>query len=255
MLQKFAPLVKRQLEYWQRQIDQYGPDHPRHRPAKTERYRQLVADFTDLLRHLNQIEGTNLSVETSRPARLSPEISKPRTAAPPPPDPAPVLSSSPSDEFADLPAELLEQLSEGAKAQIDPVIKVINDRGGTATLDQILIDLYRATGEVHKRTMVQNKLFRLSKRDMCWSVPGKKGVYTTQKPEVLAEKPNQEQVTKSESPPAATDGPSKKDTGVAGSPGGPVKASAVGSTPTTSTALHRKLMETSAASVYPFLKK
>jgi hypothetical protein len=185
MLQKFAPLVKRQLEYWQRQIDQYGPGHPRYRQAKTERYRQLVADFTELLRFLNEAEGTDLQVE----ARFSPEISqpskggsppryRPRTPAPEPVTAAPIVAAFP-DEFSDLPPELLEQLSEGAKAQVDPVIKVINDRGGTATLDQILVDLYRATKEIPKRTMVQNKLFRLSKRELCWSVPGKKGVYTT----------------------------------------------------------------------------
>jgi hypothetical protein len=151
---------------------------------------------------------------------------------------------------------LLAELSEGAKVQVDPIIKAINDRGGTATLDQILIDLYRATGEVHKRTLVQNKMFRLSKREMCWPTPGRKGIYTTQKPaDTVAEPPHTEQATKSESPPAATDGPSKNSMGVAGSPGGPVKASAVGSTPTTSTALHRKLMSETAASVYPFLKK
>jgi hypothetical protein len=262
MLQKFAPLVKRQLEYWQRQIDQYGPDHPRYRPAKTERYRHLVDNFTELLDFLNQTEGTDLRVETARPIRPSPEASKhgrarqQSTPAPiPAPAPAPALAPAPApqrlpDELSGLPPELLEQLSEGAKAQIDPIIKTINDRGGTSTLDQILIDLYRATGEVPKRTIIQNKIFRLSKREMCWSLPGKKGVYTTQKPDGASDEPvHQEQPKKDESPPAATDGPSKKDMGVAGLPGGPIKASEVGPTPTTSTVLHhRKLMSETSPS-------
>lgn len=258
MLQKFAPTVKRQLEYWQRQIDQYGPDHPRHRPAKTERYRQLVEVFTDLLDYLNRLEGTDLRVESSRPARLSPENSKAQIGTSPPPPPtsaAPVPINSVPDEFADLPPELLAELSEGAKAQIDPVIKVINDRGGTATLDEILIDLYRATKEVHKRTIIQNKLFRLSKRELCWSVPGKKGVYSTTKPEGYRElvPPRQSKPdTKNESSDAATSEPSSKNVGVAGLPGGPKKTSEVGPTPTASTVLHRDrlLSETAAINLF-----
>lgn len=251
MLQKFAPLVKRQVEYWQRQIDQYGPDHPRHRPAKAERYRLLVEGFTELLDYLNKVEGTELRVETARPARTL-EKSKWAAPLPLPIDPAPAPTAAP-DELAGLPPELLAELSEGAKSQVDPVIKAINDRGGTATLDQILIDVYRATGEVHKRTILQNKLFRFSKRDMCWSVPGKKGLYTTQRPEVPSAEPSpKDRPEKDESPPAATDGPSKKDMGVAGLPGGPKKTSEVGPTPTASTVLHRNrlLSETAAVSLF-----
>ena len=257
MVQKFAPLVKRQVEYWQRQIDQYAPDNPRYRASKAERYKHLVTEFTYLLNHLNKAEGTDLRVESGRraPAPIR-ETVLPKPA--PAPEQAPEAAASPPDEFSDLPPELLDQLSEGAKAQVDPIIKVINDRGGTATLDQILVDLYRATKEVHKRTIVQNKMFRLSKREMCWSVPGKKGVYTTQKPDESADQPiSAEPAAKSEGPPAATDGPSNKnDTGVAGSPGGPIKASAVGSTPTTSTPIARKLMSgTSTAAYYPHHKR
>jgi hypothetical protein len=258
MLQKFAPLVKRQLEYWQRQIDQYGPDHPRYRASKVDRYRQLVASFTELFQYLNQLEGTDLRIESARPERLSPETSRPTRAPTPRPIDVPPQANNPppADEFSDLPPELLAELSEGAKAQVDPIIKAINDRGGTATLDQILIDLYRATGEVHKRTLVQNKLFRLSKREMCWPTPGRKGIYTTQKPADAVSTEtghNEQQVAKSESPPAATDGPSKKDTGVAGLPGSPSKASEVGPTPTTSTALHHKLLSgTAGGSIFPW---
>jgi len=258
MLQKSAPLVKRQLEYWQRRVVQYGPDHPRHRPAKTERYRQLVAEFTELLQFLNKLEGTDLRIETKRPARLSPEIQKPRIIsslpAPLPIDEPPAPSVA-RDEFADLPPELLEQLSEGAKAQVDPIIKIINDRGGTATLDEILIDLYRATKEVNKRTIIQNKVFRLSKREMCWSVPGKKGVYTTQKSEGIANESVAEknQSEKVESPPAATGGLSNKDSGAAGLPGGSSKVSAVGPTPTASTVIHRQLLSgTAGVSLFPW---
>lgn len=262
MLQKFAPLVKRQLEYWQRQVDQYGPDHPRYRPAKAEKYKHLVDEFTELFNHLNRVEGTDLRIEL-RQTRTSPDILAAKRVTPPelpvapPVPPVATPASNELDEFADLPPELLAELSEGAKAQVDPVIKAINDRGGTSTLDQILIDLYRATKEVHKRTIVQNKLFRLSKRDMCWSVPGKKGVYTTQKPEAVVAEPGvKEQPNKEEGPPAATDGPSKSNVGVAGLPGGPIKASEVGPTPTTSTVIHRQMLSgTAGGTLFPWTPK
>ncbi|MEA2821241.1 MAG: hypothetical protein QOJ86_3245 [Bradyrhizobium sp.] len=258
MLQKFAPVVKRQVEYWQRQIDQYGPDHPRYRASKVDRYKQLVVVFTDLFQYLNELEGTDLRLEFTRPERLSPDTSRPKRTPPPRPidPPPPAHNPPPADEFSDLPPELLAELSEGAKVQVDPIIKAINDRGGTATLDQILIDLYRATGQVHKRTLVQNKMFRLSKREMCWPTPGRKGIYTTQKPaEAVAVPMHSEQVTKSESPPAATDGPSRNDVGVAGLPGGPKKTSEVGPTPTASTLLHRNRLMSETAAVSLFSSK
>lgn len=88
----------------------------------------------------------------------------------------------PKDDLADLPPELLAELSGGAKGESDPLIQIINKHGGTASLDQILINLYRDYGEVGKRTLVGNKLYRLGRRKLVWSVPGRKGIYTTTKP-------------------------------------------------------------------------
>ena len=52
--------------------------------------------------------------------------------------------------------------------------------GGTATLDQILVGLNRKFKVAQKRRFLQNKLYRMP---MVWSVPGRKGVYTTEPPE------------------------------------------------------------------------
>jgi hypothetical protein len=256
MIQKFGPLVKRQIEYWQRDIDKYAPDHPRYRAAKIERYRALVADFRQLLEFLNKQEGTDLRPEERQqhaaPLRHTPQ----QVALPEPSPPALERAEKRLDDLSDLPPELLAELSDGVKSETDPIIKIINDRGGTATLDEILIDLYRKHGEVAKRTITNNKLNRLSRRSMVWSVPGKKGAYTTA-PQVpdISETLNRKASENEKGSDAATSEPSSDKTGVAGLPGGPKKTSEVGPTPTASTVLHRNRLMSETAAVNLFTPK
>lgn len=80
----------------------------------------------------------------------------------------------------DLPSELQQELSITKTDELDDqLVTVINAYGGTATLDQILVGLYRKFGVSQKRRFLQNKLYRMA---MVWSLPGKKGVYTTAEP-------------------------------------------------------------------------
>ena len=80
----------------------------------------------------------------------------------------------------DLPQELLDELSVSKTDEIeDQIVTVINAYDGEATLDQILVGLYRKFRVVQKRRFMQNKLYRMS---MVWSVPGRKGIYTTTEP-------------------------------------------------------------------------
>ncbi len=77
----------------------------------------------------------------------------------------------------DLPQDLLNELSIANADEIeDQIVTVINAYGGTANIDQILVGLYRKFKVLQKRRFLQNKLYRMS---MVWSVPGKKGLYTT----------------------------------------------------------------------------
>ena len=81
----------------------------------------------------------------------------------------------------DLPGEVLDELSIATSNTIDDqLVTVVNAYGGTATLDQILVGLYRKFKVFQKRRFLQNKLYRMP---MVWSLPGKKGVYTTEQPE------------------------------------------------------------------------
>lgn len=80
----------------------------------------------------------------------------------------------------DLPEELRAELSVAKTDELeDQIVTVINAYGGTASLDQILVGLFRKFNLVQKRRFIQNKLYRM---DMVWSVEGKKGVYTTEEP-------------------------------------------------------------------------
>lgn len=94
----------------------------------------------------------------------------------------PTLTLRP-DELEDLPQELLNELSDGAvpdKADI-ALFQVIEERGGIASLDQILVGLYRKTGELTKRTTLTSKIYRLTQKGQLFSVPNKKGAYSTRK--------------------------------------------------------------------------
>jgi hypothetical protein len=181
MLTKFIESVKQQIGYWQHQVEYFGPDHPRYNPSRVTKYKYLIQDFSGLLEYLEQ-QAENEAADnavTRRPyAFLAPSTKLADVGA----EPQKETPENIPDDLADLPRELLAELSEGIKGETDQLIKIINDRGGTATLDEVLIDLWRKHKEIGKRPIISNKLYRLSKRGLCWAVPGKKGIYTTTKP-------------------------------------------------------------------------
>ena len=93
-----------------------------------------------------------------------------------------LTSALPSDlgNIFELPPDLRKELSVAKADELeDQLVIVINACGGTASLDQILVGLFRKFGISQKRRFIQNKLYRMT---MIWSVPGKKGVYTTEEP-------------------------------------------------------------------------
>jgi len=83
-------------------------------------------------------------------------------------------------ELEGLPPELLEELSITDSDRLDyTIVEIMSNLGGVATLDRILIDLYRTTGEIMKRQNLNARLYRMAQKDLVYSVPGKKGVYST----------------------------------------------------------------------------
>jgi len=78
---------------------------------------------------------------------------------------------------------LLSELSEGAIPDKGETVllNILEARGGIASLDQILVSLYKKTGEVMKRTTVTSKLYRMVQKGTVFPVPIKKGIYSTSK--------------------------------------------------------------------------
>ncbi len=98
---------------------------------------------------------------------------------------APVSGSTPKltldwSELQDLPPELMAELSISDSDKLDfSIASLIEDVGGVATLDRVLISIYKLTGEILKRATLNARLWRMVQKEMIFSVPGKKGVYSS----------------------------------------------------------------------------
>ncbi len=92
-------------------------------------------------------------------------------------------------DLSDLPAELVEELSLTRVDELEhQIVTVINACAGVANIDQILVGLFRKFSVTQKRRFLQNKLYRMMKSEVIFSVPGKKGLYSTEEQEVEEER-------------------------------------------------------------------
>jgi len=83
------------------------------------------------------------------------------------------------EDIDGLPDELMQELSITDGDKIDFTIQALmNERGGVMSLDQLLIALFRKTGEIHKRSNLNARLYRMTKKNALFDVPGRKGVYS-----------------------------------------------------------------------------
>jgi len=101
------------------------------------------------------------------------------TAPPPPPDDKKIGNRL--GNVTDLPEAIRLQL---VSVQFDEdesqILKVVNeDFQGVATIDEIFVGLYRATNEVTQRDALANKIYRMTRKELLFSVKGRKGVYST----------------------------------------------------------------------------
>lgn len=96
-----------------------------------------------------------------------------------PPPESPALTLRPED-LTGLPPEVLAQLNISETDKLEAtIVEVVNEAGGTIILDKLIIGLYRKTGDIAVRQQLVNRLYRMSKKGMVYSVKGKKGIYTT----------------------------------------------------------------------------
>ncbi|MGB7815631.1 MAG: hypothetical protein WBL28_04685 [Methylotenera sp.] len=86
-------------------------------------------------------------------------------------------------ELVGLPQELIDELSaKGTDKQELLIMELIEAAGGTLSLDRILIGIYNKSGVIMKRPAATAKLYRMIQKEMIYTVPKKKGIYTTIKP-------------------------------------------------------------------------
>ncbi|HWA91405.1 MAG TPA: hypothetical protein VG889_15320 [Rhizomicrobium sp.] len=80
--------------------------------------------------------------------------------------------------LSDLPDELLKELRLGPRTSLDAqILDVFRALGGTATLDDVLIGLYRMFAVVQKRRFVQNAIWRMIRKGHLTAQKGKRGSF------------------------------------------------------------------------------
>lgn len=81
----------------------------------------------------------------------------------------------------DLPPELLTQIPAARIGELDQqIINLLQDKfDGAASVDEILVGLYRDTSVIHDRRKLAGKLYRMvnSQPKLLDAVPRKRGVY------------------------------------------------------------------------------
>jgi hypothetical protein len=160
-LAQHIALVKDQLEFHQRQATKHArePHRARVHLGTAEGFRTLLADLLRLQDFQSAHPNWMTLPNATRVKRLA-------------------LSW---EEIEGLPSEVLEELSISDSDRVEFNIAAgVRAMGGVATLDRIIIYLWREFGEVHKRTPLNQRLYRMTQKEMLFSVPGKKGVYSSE---------------------------------------------------------------------------
>jgi hypothetical protein len=94
--------------------------------------------------------------------------------------PGPIQLALRLEDIDGLPDELIRELSITDGDKMDFMIQALmNEHAGVMSLDQLLIALYRKTGEVHKRPNINSRMYRMTQKGAVFNVPGRKGAYST----------------------------------------------------------------------------
>lgn len=155
-LRPHIEFVKEQGAFHARQADKYA-DNPRRKEA----HLATAAKFGDLAGVLQEIELMDPPQKNVTGERKRLNLTW--------------------EEVKDLPEELLAELSVSDADRLEfTIIAIIEDAGGVASLDRIIMEYYKRTGEVLKRPVMNNRLYRMVQKEAIHAVQGKKGVYTLQ---------------------------------------------------------------------------
>lgn len=151
--------VKSQIEHHKRTITFY--QDRRNDPAKAARHRGILRRFEELLPKMVKIAelGDIPDLEVTEVKKIGSRFG----------------------DLSDLPDELKTQLvSIQYDALEQQIIDTVNDNfDHIASIDEILVSLWRSHGDLHQRDIIANKIYRMTRKEQLYSVPGRKGVYST----------------------------------------------------------------------------
>lgn len=156
--------VKSQIEHHKRSVEHF---RTKNNDTKFRRHSGILRRFEDILL---KMESANDPASVS--LALTPENTK---------------IGSRLGDVMDLPEEMRAQLVsvqfDEAEMQIVNLVK--DSFGGVATIDEIFVGLYRAHDISSPREALANKIYRMTRKELLFSVSGRKGVYTTERPAVF----------------------------------------------------------------------
>jgi hypothetical protein len=159
-IEDYVGFVKDQVQVQDKLATKYANEPYRH-----NRHLQARNSFSELAEYLEQIRAHGLKFDdTSLNRSLSAQKRIQLTF----------------EDIQGLPEDLIKELNVSDTDRQEMVIEhIIAQSGGVLSLDKILVELWRRTGEVHKRNTMISRLYRMAQRGMIYNVPGKKGVYST----------------------------------------------------------------------------
>lgn len=157
IIEKYIPFVKEQIALQEKMITKFADQAWRQNLhiAALEKYKSLEKDILEVSSYIKELEKRPKSKIAAKRLNLT------------------------FEDVQGLPQELIDELSisEADRTEFH-VSAIIEELGGIASLDQIIVGLYKKTNEITKRNTLTSRLHRMSNKELVFSVPGKKGVYS-----------------------------------------------------------------------------
>lgn len=164
ILSKHIEFVKAHVAVQEKLARKFAPDSKFQNPGRYQLHLTNVDRFAELVADLERADqDLDRAVDTAR--------AHPR---------GPVQLQLLPQDLEGLPPELLEELSVQSVDRLEMAIfAALTEAGGIVSLDRILIGLYKKTGEIHKRSAITAKLYRMGQKGVIYNVPSRKGWYST----------------------------------------------------------------------------
>jgi uncharacterized protein (DUF2384 family) len=158
ILSEHFNFVNDQITFHLGRMEQFSDSS--YRKSKHAETASMFRDLLDVMKKADELlETSERAIRDKRPKQLR-------------------LSLTP-DDIDGLPDDLIDELSISGSDKVEfAILNVLEESGGIASLDQIIVGLYRQTEEIHKRTAITNRLYRMVQKGIVFSAQGKKGVYS-----------------------------------------------------------------------------